>query len=392
MALKAALAQAGVFELTPKVSQTTTYDDNVGLQSGDKVSTLVSRTGIDLEANIGTAATNLKLLGSAALLRYLSESRLNTDDENLGFEFNHTGRRYQVGLTGHYVRDTGISNPTDLDGARGGLANERRYTTDLGPSFTYQLTQTQTLQLSGAYSHRDFDGDTLNEFGGNVTPYSQYRGSLSWLKSLDPRLRAGVGSNLVYVDTNSQTTDLASLVGIIDWQASPRFSINGDLGPGVTRTETKTPTGFGGSESDSEDTLGYYFDIGVKWLPTKRTKTELSFSRSVQPYGTGQSAVTRNSFVLTGDHKLSRYLDFNLNATYQLDEAVGNESRSVASDGDITSVYLTPSLRWAVTPDVDLSLAYRLRYKSFDDAESDAISHAVIFRVGLALPTTRDSW
>ncbi|SNB66671.1 uncharacterized protein, PEP-CTERM system associated [Arboricoccus pini] len=384
--------EAGVFDLSPKVSQTTTYDDNVGLQSSNKVSTLVSRTGVDLDADMGTAATNLKLYAGAALVRYFSENRLNTDDENIGFDLTHSGRRHQMGLKGSLVRDTGISNPLDLDSGRGGLANERRYTYDLAPNFAYQLDQTQSIELSGAYTHRDFSNVDEDEFGSNAAPYSQYRSSLDWLKRLDPRLRAGVGVNAIYVDTSTQKTSLASAVGIVEWQASPRLALNGNIGPGITRTETTLPTGLGGSERDSEDTLGYYFEAGIDWLPTPRTTTKLSISRSIQPYGTGQTAVTRNSISLSGDHKLSRRLSFNMDAVYLLDQSVGNQRSGSVNDGDITAIYLTPSLRWAVTKEVDLSLAYRLRYKSFENSDSDATSQAIIFRVGLALPTTRSNW
>lgn len=102
--------------------------------------------------------------------------------------------------------------------------------------------------------------------------------------------------------------------------------------------------------------------------------------------------MTRNGIDLSGEHKLSRRLSFNVNAAYLLDQPFGDHRGDGVDDGDSEALFVSPGLRWALTKDVDLSLAYRLRYKSFERSDSDATSHAVVFRVGLALPSSRSNW
>jgi len=422
-----------------RLSLQTGYDSNIRLQPDDEKSAFVVTPSPQLLLGARTRNLDLKLDTRADFVRYLGESDLNSNNQYVEGTGTWTGQRSAFTLGGSFIRDTSTDDDTDESGQRN-LGSERRVTGSIDPSFSYRLTPRQTLILSGSYERRiypDAQGasqgvlegtafvgggtvvasngaieDALTGQSGNRQNYDQLTGQMFWQYALTPRTVVGGGPSILYLSQPRQKLTQGSLQALVQHTLTPRLKIDARGGPSIVVTDSKlqesssvlaiqtingapvlgTETTFF-EESDSSTTLGYVADVGLTWLVTPRTDLALRFARSVAPSGSEGEAVNRDEASLRLDHDVTRTVGlFVLAAWLNQGNVSSKAGNNEGSDGDRTTIRFEPGVRWSLTPELDLSLRYRLRYREFDSTGDDATSNAVFLRLDLKLPDLRTSW
>jgi hypothetical protein len=403
-----------------RLSLQSSYDDNVRLSTDDAQDAFAVTVAPQLLLGARSPNVELTLDTRLDLTRYVDEPELDSNDQLVRLKATHVGRRGTATLAGSFIRDTVRDDDSEDDSQQ--LGSERRITGSIDPSFSYRLSQRQTLLLSGGYQRRIYpnaDGAssdgllTGTSTGGVADPELQssraasneqdgrqnsdrFIGQLFWQYALTSRTVVGGGPAFLYLDQPRQDLSQASVQALVQHTLTPRLRLDARGGPSVTRTDSKVQgqatngnvtTFF--KEKEEETSLGFVADVGVTWLPTRRTQVEARYARAVEPSGSEGEAVTRDTVTLRLDHELTRTVGLFLSTSFQQQERVSSDTDD---EGDRKTVRFEPGVRWSLTPDLDLSLRYRLRYREFDGTGDDATSNAVLLRLDLKLPDLRTSW
>jgi hypothetical protein len=441
-ALAAALAapapaQAAEWYARSRLSLETGYDDNVRLSADDETDAFETTLSPRFVLGGRSQALEVQLDTRLDFTRYWDEPDLDTDDQFLRLQTTYTGRRATLGLAGSFERDTATDD--DDDDGRQQLGSERRVSGGVAPTLRYTLSPRHSLELAGGVDRRIYpdaqgassgvlDGrgvvaqglgvvqadngaidDALSGDRDSRQNYWRYSLGLTWLYQLQPRTALGLGPSFLYLDQPRQELALASLQGLVRHALTPRLTLDGRAGPSVALTDSRlqrssTRSGFFEvdpgvfvpateftftEEHEEETTLGFVADAGLAWQATRRTDLTLRLSRQIEPSGSEGEAVTRDRVSLGLDHELSRTVAFFLNTSWLRQGAVSSDT---GDDGDRTTIRFEPGIRWSLTPDLDLTLRYRLRYREFESTDQDATSNAVLLRLDLKLPDLRTSW
>ena len=374
-ALSSTAGRAAEWYVESRVQSQVSYDTNVRLSPTDKIDTAGGILSPEVKIGRRTEALDLSLLGRADFNGYADPSSLSSIDEKLSLAGSYATELGKFGLDADFNRDTTLT--TEVSDT-GNLTEAARVTTvDVMPSWSYSLSEIDTLDLSGGYTNTSYDTNTL-------TDYVFYTGQIGWsrrVSEIDTLQTTAYTGRFVADDLADTTADIIGL--LIGWsrQFSEQFSGQLDAGPEYVITKFDD---VGGRETDRQ--LGYRIDGMLAYRMDELTRLELNGSRKTEPSGNGET-LTRNRVQLAVIHQVSPLFTLRLDGTVIQNDGAGN-----SSSGSVDRLYyaIQPRAIWRLDPDWDLAASYRFRSQDFDDNRDTAFSHAAFLTLTYRLP--RWSW
>ena len=352
--------QAAEWAITANVDPSTEYDDNVFLSEDEQGSFhfVVSPTVVVSHA-LENAETSVSL--GYAIDRYTSLSDLDTDNPFARFDTSYQTERSQWGFTASYVED---SSRTDAADDTGDFTTQSIITSKtVSPSYRYQLTERDSLSVSGRYSERKY---STNDFSDNETKSL----TTAWQRQYTERLNGGISVTVSNYQseslTNSSENDNYNLSLTADYQWSERWQINGQLG--VRQLKSEQTNSLGVKESNTSSGSSFNFTASRQGEIDSLT---IGISRALSPSSDGD-VTEQTGLNVTWSRDLSETLTANISGSYQ-------ETTSADDDGNDQreNINFSPSLRWQVERNIGLNLSYTYRQQK-RSAQNDVDSNALM--------------
>jgi hypothetical protein len=153
-------------------------------------------------------------------------------------------------------------------------------------------------------------------------------------------------------------------------------------GPSFYRSESQDG---GGHDSG----LGYVLDGSASARLTERTRASVSAGHGIGPGDDDGVADEVTQLGLGFDHRLSRFVDLLLDATYYRQRTLVS-AREEETGEDRGYLEVSPSLVWRLWTRLEASLIYR--YRRNEEQGENADSSGVFLRLAYQLPEGRGSW
>lgn len=171
------------------------YNDNVRLQQNDKTSVRKFDLSPRLTLSATTEQDKIQLDSQFDFNRY-DKSEFNSDDQNIALAMSHQFETSTLGLNANYLHNSTVTNELLTTGRIGNKA-DRAEQYSVSPNWTYQLGETNLLQLNGTYT-------TQNYASSLYTGYKDIESELDWVHVLSERTK--LITSAVYSDYHSDDT------------------------------------------------------------------------------------------------------------------------------------------------------------------------------------------
>lgn len=354
--------QAAEWSLSGSLNPSLEYDDNIFMRDKNKVGDYHSRMTPTLIAAYKLEKSDVSFSTGYVMDRYETSRFLDNDDPFYRFNSTYQTQRSSWGLGLSYVES---SSRSDAEEDTGDFeTNSTSTTKTINPSFGYQLTERDSVSVSGRYTKREF---STIDFSDNETRTL----STSWQHQFTERLNGGLSlsannnkSNGVISKTDDDTYNL-SLTSSYDM--SEIWTINGSVG--VRQLDSKQTNAFGVTDKNTDS--GSSLDINVSYKHDVDT-ANLSISRSVSASSTGN--VNEHDVIrLSLSRQLSEMLTASISSSYQETRSASDSSTNVRKN-----INLTPSLNWNFSSNANLGLSYRYRQQKESQVKTNVSSNAIM--------------
>ncbi|PHS29815.1 MAG: hypothetical protein COA95_11050 [Methylophaga sp.] len=294
--------------------------------------------------------------------RYSSLSSDN-DTETPFIRFNSTYNtvRSQYGLSASYIEAT--SRSTALEDTGDFSTQSINRTRSISPSYSYQLTERDTLSLSGSYRERL---SSTTSFSDTETKSV----TAGWQRQFSERLNAGLNGTFSNYKSEgialSTDDDSYNLSTSFTYNWSELWDITGSVGVRTLNSERTTiVTGI----NDSDRSVGSTF--GFSAIRTDDINTyALDASRDLSPSGTGDVNETAR-ISASWAHHISERLSANVLASYQKSTSALDDSNEKREN-----INFSPSVSWQLERNLNINFKYTYR-KQTQESGSSADSNAV---------------
>jgi len=343
------------------------YDDNIFMRE-DRTGDYHTSATPTLRASRRLEDTEIVLSAGYVLDRYEDTKSLNTDNPFVRFSSSYQTERSTLGLDASYEESTSRNDAADDTGDF--ETNAIVTNTTIAPSYSYQLSERDTLSLNASYSKREF---STTDFSDSTTRSV----SSAWQHQFTERFNGGLSvsaSNTKSKGLLSSTDDDTYNVSLTsNYELSEAWSMGGSVG--VRQLESEQTNSLGTttknrSNGESLDlNLSYFGDID---------SFNVGVSRSISPSSTGEvNEVDRVSLTLT--RRLSGSLTTSISGSYQV-----TSSASDAGSDERKNINVSPSMNWQYSPDVSVSLSYNYRQQQESLLDTDVDSNSVMLTLNYA--------
>lgn len=163
--------QAMNIEASAVVDTKAGHDDNIRLVQKDK--TAVNEIDLAPQLNLDVRTENTTVhLGTIVKARRFNRSEFNSDDQNVNLSITHSSERASFGIGATYIHDSTLTSEL-LSSGRIGTKADRSEQYLLAPSFSYALSETNRVALTGQYASQDYGSAAY-------IGYSDASADLSW--------------------------------------------------------------------------------------------------------------------------------------------------------------------------------------------------------------------
>ncbi len=421
--------------LDPGFSFTERYTDNYRLQITPQPATLLSTISPSLLLGYVADDNELKTQLNWNELLYLNQANLNFAEKIINVDHAFHAERWNTKLIAKYGEEAAIASQLDVNGS-GQIVGVQvpRYTRSLIPEFNYQLTERNSLQLSGGYTdvtfgshpsvgYTDYTNQLVSamlthlyseklsfDFSTGYTIYSAGNNNLpntiagttytisglqvpqTFVNLFTPIPASSLSYNYAlkstYINyqlgfryTYDEKTLFTGSAGIRDVTSHSQYSynqnpncVNGPLPvlPFITQS-CNIPN----NQSITFNTLGNIYSLGVK-RDFEQGNLNLSANQQISPASTGtlQQTTVINAI---GQYQLSDRWSAGLTGMY-----LKSVSTAGTASGTISSTYLnrvfisaSPNIQWKWTPDINLQLSYTYMNQVYTVTDQTAVSNGV---------------
>jgi len=345
--------------IRPSVSAGLSYNDNIRLSSTNKDSefSFNLRPSVAFGVKSEVSSITLNLVGDSR--RYAGGSNNDSNDISLNLSANKRTERASFGLGVNFSRRSALTAEQDDSGLL--VPDTESDRLSISPSFTYTLSQRQSISLG--YSKDKID---YNSGAGSLVGYSNqaFNGSYNFQSSAKNSYSISLSSS--EYETEDSLTETESINLSVGIQHKFTETLSGSANIGSRDTDSTTS----GVKSNNKGTT---YSFG---LTKKLTKTvyQANMSRALSPSSAG---VVNESdrFSLSLNHKLSKKMQLGLNLSF-----IKNRSTlETLNSTDREFKKLSPSLMWQLSEKMNVSFIYEYSTQKFESAGDDA--NANVFRV-----------
>ncbi|GLP99827.1 hypothetical protein GCM10007891_16810 [Methylophaga thalassica] len=348
------------------------YDDNELLRENKKGDFSLNITPtLSLSRTLENSKSQINM--GYRVSRYDKLSELDKENPFFGFSTSYSTERSSYGLNLNYAERESRSIAED-DTAD--FSNTSTTTTkSLSPSYSYRLTELDTVNTSISYQKRTQSASSsgLSTGNTNLTDNETKSLNLAWQHQYSERLSGGVSLGYVNYQAESDTLDNeydSYTAGFTStYQLDELWTLNGLIGARYLDSQNNSSTGI----STTSNSSGLNYSISA----TKKGQLDsitLSASRSLLPSSEGD-VNEQDAYTFTYSRDLTEKLKANLSTSYR-------EYTSADDLNSNTTKYIdfSPSLRWKLYE--QWSFVFGYRYRSIDESEGRNVnSNAVTFNV-----------
>ncbi|WP_045216504.1 outer membrane beta-barrel protein [Desulfonatronovibrio magnus] len=295
---------AGDWTITPEISLTETYDDNLMFKD---ISDFEHRITPALRAQMKSERSRLDIGARADVIRLYEYDEFNRDNQNyfIGGEYDLT-ERLTLKMGGRFRVDYAFD--TELEESGIVADKSRRTQFHVLPGVTCLIDEKNRINMDLWYTQRDNKAEDKADFwttGGNVF----------WSRMLrDERTSILAGIGVEHVDFDYKASQgqhtVYSLSTGFNWDLNQRISMSIKAGPSwtVSRFERQ-------GERKSKDEPGFMLDSGLNWKIMEKTALVVGYN-----HGQYQSIYAENNirdrFHAGLSHRLTERLSMSLDGTY----------------------------------------------------------------------------
>lgn len=330
-------------------------------------------------------------------LIYHGESDLNFSEKIANVSENYRGERFKAGVSARYAEQSTINTQLDIDGNGNLQIQIPKTTRSVSPNFTYNLTETDALQLSynytdvgftkqpGLNTSRSFSNYSNQQYTSTLTHSFSERFSLNLSGSYSLFSSSSENPPGLFLNTFPVTSGFSQKATTFNYQAGFQYAYDErtrlSLSAGIRDTTTDIDSfqtinfpGFASTTVSSRSTktsgnvfsanLDHKFDWG---------SLNLNAGRQLTPASTGGQRNTTN-FSANLRYNLTERWTTGVTATYLLSESATTNTSSTVSNNR-TYITLSPNIRWKWTPEIDLELSYSYRQQQFESLNQTAVGN-----------------
>jgi len=386
------IVQAKEIYFKPSISIQTEYDDNKRLRADSFDVIDLSAYGVisRVNANIGVRSDRYDVAvdNQFILNRYESDFDLDSDDFNFNLTSNYQlTEKHRFGLSASFKRDTTLTSELDDSGLGTGLVQDNviHKQWSIAPTWSYSLSNTQSIQASYEHSEHMYEESELGSFVDYTVDMFSTSFSQQWTPLWSNFLSFSAMSFKIpesgegISESSIETTEYSINIGT-QYQISPTWSASATVGERFTTTETTfqqpsfnpfTNTLTFDKETTSNDVQGFIFSFELN-KQFEAGSANLSYSRSTNPQGQGELQV-RDSVAASFNHNFTQKLKLSLNGSLNKTTISGEED----DNNGRTYFDIRPSIRWAFDKQVSLTAGYRYRAQSYESNDDEASSNSV---------------
>ncbi len=355
---------AAEWSLSGSVNPSAEYDDNIFMRDENRQGDYHFQMSPTLVATRKQENSESSLSLGVRVDRYEASQRLDQENPFLRFNTQLQQERANWGLALSYVESSSRNDAADDTGDF--ETNSTLTTSSISPSFSYQLTERDTVSLNANYAEKE---SSTSDFS-NSTNKSL---SSSWQHQFNERLKGGVSlsasNNKSSSLSNSTDDDTYNLSLTSEYKFSEIWAINGNAG--VRQLDSRQTNILGVTEnSNTGSSLGFTVSYSGEV-----DSANLSLSRSISPSSTGEMN-EQEKISLSWSRKLTETLSSHINASFQTTSSALDEGADKREN-----INFSPSLRWTLSPDTKLSLSYNYRQQKESNLGTRASSNAIMLAV-----------
>ncbi len=370
------LANAELWELTPRVTLEGRYDDNIRLTSAPHDTVTGALLKGNLEFSRLTEISKVSGRINAKYSDYSDDDEVNTNNTDVDFVLAsyYKTERSRWGLDGYYRRDTTLKRIELDDVVDDGLGDDideglvdvniRRNNVLLTPSWEHSLSERTNLRF--ALNYRDVSYDK-NRSGSGLFDYEQQGVSFGVFRRLSERdtFNISVGaSQFESLDNANNEVDGYNLT--VGYRRLFSETMSGSINAGINRNTQKSDV-----IASDVDIDGYVLRLDLK-SKTETTKYGLSIKHDVDPSGTG-SVVESNQLKFDLHHRFTRRLSSSL-----LFRFIDNENVGSSNTKETRYYIIRPRMSWKLTRWWTLNGGYDYTFvergKNANEVDSNAVS------------------
>lgn len=352
-------SQAAEWTITANANPSIEYDDNVLMEEDEQDSfhLAVSPT-IVMGHALENSNTSVSL--GYQIDRYMSLSDLDTENPFIRAQTQHQTERSEWGLSVSYVED---STRADAADDTGDFTTQSIVTTkSIAPSYSYQITEHDSLAVNGSYSKRNY---STTDYDDNEAKSL----TTAWQHQYTQRLSGGVSASIYNYQsdgpTRSSANDNYNLSLTVNYQWTEKWQIDGRVGVRHLRSEEIDSA----RNKEKNTNTGSAFDFTLKRQGEIDSLT-IGANRTLSPSSTGD-VDEQLGVNINWSRNLSETLITNISARYQ-------ETTSALDNGSEKreNINFSPSLRWQFERNMGLNLSYNYRQQKEsdqDDVDSNTI-------------------
>ena len=369
--------QAAEWEIAPLISSRVGYNDNLRLNTNNKVSTAEITFSPSARFSVNTPTSGISGNLDLDFRRYEADSDLNDDNASLKIASFYNTERSRVGLDLDFIQDTTLDSQLEETGFV--FERIRRQRANITPSWSYSMSERTRFTTTYSYSdivyknadNTGFVDFTQNSFQASLTRIVNERSVASLTLS---RFMTNNENDIQSINTNLQT-------GV-----SYRFSetLSTSLFIGIRRTEveysqnSEIPIRSGNTiigsflvaSNISNSDWGTTYNASIN-KSFSQGEMSLSASRSISSDINGQPIeITRIRTV--GAYRLTAILTASLN----LELYNGETNNSIGNNLNRDYYVIEPKFRWSPKEFWSFSGSYRYTRQTLDTNSDDITQNA----------------
>jgi len=353
---------AAEWSLSGSLNPSLEYDDNIFMRESNKLGDYHATMSPTLKAAYETEDTEAALSAGYIMDRYEISRHLDNDDPffNLNTAYKTERARWGLGLsyTERSTRSDAADDTGDFE------TNSTSTTKSISPSFSYRLTERDSVSLSTSYSEKTY---STMDFSGSKNRSL----STQWQHQYSERFNGGISLSAnnnksagLFDSTDDDTYNL-SLTSA--YNLSEIWTINGSVG--LRQLDSQQTDAFGVTTETTDTGSSLNFNVSYQ---TDVDQANLSLSRSISPSSTGD-VNEQDKISMAWSRPLSETLTASISGSFQT-------TRSALDSGsdERENINLSPSINWSYSPDSTLSLSYNYRQQKESVLNTNVSSHAIM--------------
>lgn len=371
-------AKSDEFKIVPSLSTKEEYNDNIFFSPDDRTKDFVTTFSPGLELIDRTERLDLNLSARVDVLRYWSNSDLNTVDQfyrgRIGYALSP---KLRVSAEAGYTTDSTPGRDIEVTGLV--LNTVRRYVQNYAAGTEYTFSEKTKANLSYAYEQSHYKDPRFADLRAHDINLGLVHDLSKYFSAILGRMNLGY-SRYQFQDT---TVDYYYATIGMSRALTEKWNILIDAGASYNRSQFEVETLEFVSpsfftvvrEQGTRNDVGW---VGQASLSYKGVKTNggLTFSHRMMPatgtVGTAETTGTTERTVLAFNvsHRFTHEFSGSLSAGYYINKSRAGEFSTVPLDETTFSV--TPALRYEFTRDIALEASYNFVFVRENQSKTEA--------------------